>query len=273
LLAGILLALAALVLPAQRAVAVAAAAAAPAPSNLRVERLLERDALGLDGAAPLLLRWGFEHDPAADRAERGGAAPAVLVELVGGDSGATVWSHSVPEGGTTAVRYGGPVLRGAARYRWTVCARGGSCAASSFLTAPAGWGGAQWIVGRQLRSPKLALGGGGKTVQQATVAVTGLGFYELRLNGEKVGDAELDPGFSTNYTERVLYAVHDVTAAVQSAAAATADDDGGGGGELVLAARVGAGKYSMAVSHSVRATTGQACCGGLMMHLVTDPVS
>eukprot|EP01052_Picozoa_sp_SAG31_P042176 SAG31_NODE_6612_length_1953_cov_1.555016_1_plen_266_part_10 len=73
------------------------------------------------------------------------------------------------------------------------------------------------------------------------MAITGLGFYELRLNGKKVGDAELDPGFSTNYTERVLYAVHDVTVAVQNASA---------GGGLVLAARVGAGKYSMAVSHS-----------------------
>jgi hypothetical protein len=109
------------------------------------------------------------------------------------------------------------------------------------VTAPQGWGGAAWIAGRQLRSPKLSLGGSEK-IQQATVAVTGLGFYELRLNGKKVGDAELDPGFSTNYTERVLYAVHDVTAAVQNASTT--------GGKVVLAARVGAGKYSMAASHS-----------------------
>ena len=98
-----------------------------------------------------------------------------------------------------------------------------------------------WIAGRQLRSPTLTLAD--KKVRRATVAVTGLGFYELRLNGQKVGDAELDPGFSTNYTERVLYAVHDVTAAVQNASA--------GSGRLVLAARVGAGKYSMAVSSSM----------------------
>jgi len=96
---------------------------------------------------------------------------------------------------------------------------------------------------------------GKRTVQQATVAVTGLGFYELRLNGDKVGDAELDPGFSTNYTERVLYAVHDVTAAVQNATS-----DG-----LILAARVGAGKYSMAVSHSMDITSSSVFA--LLCHL------
>ena len=47
-------------------------------------------------------------------------------------------------------------------------------------------------------------------VKRATVYVTGLGFYELHLNGGKVGDHEMDPGF-TRYDRRVLYATHDVT--------------------------------------------------------------
>jgi hypothetical protein len=220
------------------------AIATPLPSNLRVERLLERDALGVDGTAQLLFNWAYEHVAAGPcQAERGQAPPAVRVDLRNGAQ-QMIWSHNVDKGGVTSVRYSGPVLPGAARYSWTVCTAEerapSQCASASFLTAPADWSGAEWIAGRQLRSPKLLLGG--KKVLQATVQVTGLGFYELRLNGEKVGDAELDPGFSTNYTARVLFAVHDVTAAVQNASAS--------GGELVLAARVGAGKYSMAVSHS-----------------------
>jgi alpha-L-rhamnosidase len=45
---------------------------------------------------------------------------------------------------------------------------------------------------------------------RATAYVSGLGFYELRLNGKKVGDHELDPGF-TRYDRRVLYVTYDVT--------------------------------------------------------------
>jgi alpha-L-rhamnosidase len=50
-------------------------------------------------------------------------------------------------------------------------------------------------------------------VKRATVYATGLGFYELHLNGGKVGDHEMDPGF-TRYDRRVLYATHDVTAQI-----------------------------------------------------------
>ena len=73
----------------------------------------------------------------------------------------------------------------------------------------------------------------------AMITVTGLGFYELLLNGAKVGDAVLDPGFSTNVTERTLYATYDVTTQVASLT---------GQRRLVLAARVGAGKYSYSVN-------------------------
>ena len=47
-------------------------------------------------------------------------------------------------------------------------------------------------------------------IRSATVSVCGLGFYELHLNGGKVGDHVLDPAF-TRYDKRVLYATYDVT--------------------------------------------------------------
>ena len=49
-----------------------------------------------------------------------------------------------------------------------------------------------------------------KTLREATVSVCGLGFYELRLNGAKVGDRTLDTPF-TRYDKRALYATYDIT--------------------------------------------------------------
>ncbi|HMP76097.1 MAG TPA: family 78 glycoside hydrolase catalytic domain [Kiritimatiellia bacterium] len=45
----------------------------------------------------------------------------------------------------------------------------------------------------------------------ARLRICGLGFHELRINGEKVGDHVLDP-IVTQYDRRVRYVVHDVTA-------------------------------------------------------------
>ena len=45
---------------------------------------------------------------------------------------------------------------------------------------------------------------------RATAYLCGLGYAELLINGRKVGDHVLDPGF-TDYTKRVLYVTYDVT--------------------------------------------------------------
>ncbi|HTE19919.1 MAG TPA: glycoside hydrolase family 78 protein, partial [Armatimonadota bacterium] len=47
-------------------------------------------------------------------------------------------------------------------------------------------------------------------VKRARAYVCGLGYHELRLNGEKVGDHILDPGY-TRYDRRSLYVTHDIT--------------------------------------------------------------
>jgi len=49
-----------------------------------------------------------------------------------------------------------------------------------------------------------------KPVCRARVYIAGLGYYELRINGQKVGDSVLDPGW-TDYKKRVLTAAYDVT--------------------------------------------------------------
>lgn len=51
----------------------------------------------------------------------------------------------------------------------------------------------------------------GRPITRACLYVCGLGFNEVRLNGRKVGDQVLDPGW-TNYRKTCLYSTHDVTA-------------------------------------------------------------
>lgn len=52
-------------------------------------------------------------------------------------------------------------------------------------------------------------------LRRATLSICGLGYYELRLNGRKVGDHILDPGY-TRYDKRALYVTYDVTPYLQA---------------------------------------------------------
>ena len=56
-----------------------------------------------------------------------------------------------------------------------------------------------------------------KPVASARAYVSGLGYNKLYLNGAKIGDHELDPGF-TVYDKTVLYSTYDVTTALRSGA-------------------------------------------------------
>ncbi|MYC93811.1 MAG: Bacterial alpha-L-rhamnosidase [Caldilineaceae bacterium SB0661_bin_32] len=54
-------------------------------------------------------------------------------------------------------------------------------------------------------------------VSRARLHISGLGWYELYLNGQRVGDHVLDPATS-DYTQRVLYVTYDVTELLQTGA-------------------------------------------------------
>ncbi|MFC2124778.1 family 78 glycoside hydrolase catalytic domain [Bacteroidota bacterium] len=49
-----------------------------------------------------------------------------------------------------------------------------------------------------------------KPVKYARLYISGLGYYEAYINGKKIGDHVLDPGW-TNYGKRVLYETYDIT--------------------------------------------------------------
>ena len=101
------------------------------------------------------------------------------------------------------------------RYYWSVEVKDDQnnvgSASSYFETAltNATWEQATWIGGtgiRRLRS-EITLK---DDVKNARVYVTGLGYYEFYINGQKVGDRVLDPAYG-NYFEIVRYACFDVT--------------------------------------------------------------
>ena len=53
-----------------------------------------------------------------------------------------------------------------------------------------------------------------KTIQNATLYISGLGHYEASINGQKVGQRFLSPGW-TNYDKTCLYNTYDVTSQLQ----------------------------------------------------------
>ncbi len=69
-----------------------------------------------------------------------------------------------------------------------------------------------------------------KDIERATVYGTALGLYELRLNGARIGEDVLTPGWS-DYNKRVYYQTYDVTDRVRS-------------GENVVGVVLGHGWYS-----------------------------
>ena len=85
---------------------------------------------------------------------------------------------------------------------------------------------------RLLRCPYLrrAVRGRRARVRRATLYATARGVLELELNGTRVGDAVLAPGW-TDYRKRIEYAAHDVTALLRD-------------GENVLGAILGDGWYA-----------------------------
>ncbi len=72
-----------------------------------------------------------------------------------------------------------------------------------------------------------------KQVKRAQAFICGLGYYELYINGQKVGDHVLDPGF-TNYDKRALYVAYDVTEHIND-------------GQNVIGVTLGRGWFDMAV--------------------------
>jgi alpha-L-rhamnosidase len=208
----------------------AATFAAVAVAGLETEE--RTDPLGIDAAHPRF-SWRLESQ------RRGVRQSAYRVRVASSqrlaDSGkADVWDSGRVTTDRPFADYAGPALAARTRYYWAVDVwdeRGSlaSAAASAWFetafTDPGQWT-ASWISGppaptgcsdqRQcspapLLRDRFTVSG---QVASARLYASGLGYGTYFLNGTRVGDAVLSPGF-TDYTERAFYVTADVTGLVQ----------------------------------------------------------
>jgi alpha-L-rhamnosidase len=204
-----------------------------APNGLRINH--RTDPLGLQDAAPRF-SWRLTGTGRGARQTAYRIVVATLAANVPSATNATWDSGKVVSAQSIEVDYGGPDLLSRQRYFWAVQVWNSDDLESNFsavafwemgLLQPGDWQG-QWIGdGRSapaleqdfyddhpaplLRREFQVFG----SVRRARLYISGLGYYEAFLNGVKIGDQVLDPGW-TEYAERILYSTFDVTSMLQS---------------------------------------------------------
>lgn len=138
----------------------------------------------------------------------------------------TTWSSGkIASGQSVMVAYSGPALEAGKRYHWQVRVWDNQENASAWsepafwqngLMKPANWR-ATWI-GPGFSEDTLMRASPyfrksfsvRKKIRSATAFITARGLYEARINGQRVGDAYLTPGW-TSYPTRLQYQVYEVT--------------------------------------------------------------
>ncbi len=204
-----------------------AANTSPPPAKLRVEYLF--NPLGLDVAQPRL-SWQLT---ATNRGARQTAYQILVAstpELLAANR-ADLWdSRRVRSDDSLNISYAGKPLRSGQEVFWKLRVWDENRRRTDWsepahwtmgLLAPADWKG-KWIGASAppatnanptylLRHDLTLI----RPVRRATAYICGLGYYELYLNGDQVGDHRLDPGF-TDYNQRVLYVTYDVTSQLRS---------------------------------------------------------
>jgi alpha-L-rhamnosidase len=172
---------------------------------------------------------------ASDR--RGAAQTAYQLRAAGDAADLAAGRNLLRDSGQVAsdqsilVPYGGPALVSGQRVYWQARAWDETGAASPWSEATwwemglldaadwqAGWITPDWEEDTTQSQPQPALRRAFRldgAVKRARVYVTSLGLYELHLNGQKVGDGVLTPGW-TAYNHRLQYQTYDVTGLLRS---------------------------------------------------------
>jgi alpha-L-rhamnosidase len=202
-------------------------AAPPQVDRLRCEYL--ENPLGIDVAKPRL-NWLMRSDQRGQRQTAYQVLVATTPKLLQQDRGDLWDTGRVDSDRSLQIEYAGKPLASHLRCWWKVRVwdKDGQPTAWSMpafwsmgILDPAEWH-AKWIVytkdfpydvewTQSASSPVFRKSFKiDQPIRSATVSVCGLGFYELHLNGGKVGDHVLDPAF-TRYDKRALYVTYDVT--------------------------------------------------------------
>jgi hypothetical protein len=174
-----------------------------------------------------------------------------------------IWdSRKINASTSIQVKYGGKQLQSARKYFWKLMVwdnKGNSSAWSAIeywqmgLLNSSDWKGAKWIGYEEIIDslrivPHMHQGGKkswgtrrnvlpmlrksftiSKKIKSATAFICGLGHFEMSVNGNKIGDHFLDPGW-TNYSKHALYVSFDITNQLKS-------------GENVIGVMLGNGFY------------------------------
>ncbi len=192
--------------------------------QLRCEHL--DNPLGIDTPQPRL-SWVLESRQRAQVQTAYQILVASSEALLKADKGDLWDTGKVASDQTLHVVYAGKVLAPCQRCYWKVRAWDSDGATSSYsgpahwemgLLSPQDWH-AQWIASttdtNSLPAPLLrrAFTLEGK-IKRARAYICGLGYYELHINGKRIGDHLLDPGY-TRYDKRALYVTYDVTGALR----------------------------------------------------------
>ncbi len=215
-----------------------------AVKNLRCEMLI--NPLGID-AAPPRFSWQLESD------KRNVIQTSYQIIISSTDqklknNDGDVWnSGKIIDGKSLLMGYGGKPLQPATKYFWKVKVHTNKGEATTkeiafFSTGllnendwKAKWIGydkaspwdsiSQWsrLSARYLRKEFVNT----LPVKRATVYISGLGMYELFINGKKIGDQVLAPN-PTEYRKSFFYNTHDVTAVIKTGKNAVATVLGNG---------------------------------------------
>ncbi|MCS7315360.1 MAG: family 78 glycoside hydrolase catalytic domain, partial [Bryobacterales bacterium] len=179
------------------------------PTGLRTEYLVNPEVV--DTPRPRF-SWVLEHTARGQRQTAWQILVSSRPEVNVGD----VWDSGRVEGAqNTLVAYNGKPLESGRTYYWKVRWWDAAGQASPYsrvarftmgLLNPSDWKG-RWIGGANQLRKEFTLAA---RPVRARAFIAGLGYYELRINGQKVGDHVLDPGWTT-YDKRVLYTSYDVT--------------------------------------------------------------
>lgn len=142
-----------------------------------------------------------------------------------------VWdSGKVESSSSINVKYAGPALESGTRYYWAVRIwdnKGGNSSYSAPAYFETGLNDEDWQAEWITYDDSYSLTDGlpvfgtnfetdaAKTVQSARAYASGLGMFEMHVNGQKTTEAVFEPGES-NYDKKVFYVNYDITDKVQS---------------------------------------------------------
>lgn len=191
--------------------------------------------LGIDTKTPRF-SWQFT---SSEKDQMQTAYEIVVTDKAGSDNrpGGIVWrSGKVMSGQNIHIPYAGAPLASFTRYYWTVKVYDQDDEPSvvsdvawfeTAMLSPEDWT-ATWISDGSMNPEKDAdyfkedpmplfrrEFPVTKKLATARLYISGLGYYEAFINGEKVSDHVLDPGWTT-YKKQVLYATHDITSQLRN---------------------------------------------------------